>query len=151
MFTHSSLNLYKKYTDKTIKTSKVEKPYCGKINVIKGTYFGCFILRNTTYIYVKHINFMFIITCIIIIINIIIIIIFFSSVSCIYHVFQQLKKNVAPDSLEKTVVQNVLIHILGKTVRNDVIVKRACVTFLPDVLLSQHVSNQFRFFIGHLH
>uniref|UniRef100_A0A8W8JM51 B box-type domain-containing protein n=1 Tax=Magallana gigas TaxID=29159 RepID=A0A8W8JM51_MAGGI len=50
---------------------------------------------------------------------------------------QRLRKNVAPDSLEKTVVQNVLIHILGKTVRNDVIVTKACVTFLPDVLLSQ--------------
>lgn len=50
---------------------------------------------------------------------------------------QRLRKNVTPDSLEKTVVQNVLIHILGKTVRNDVIVTRTCVTFLPDVLLSQ--------------
>lgn len=91
---------------------------------------------------------MIIITCIIIIItvNIIIIIIFFFLVSCIFYVFQQLRKNVTPDSLEKTVVQNVLIHILGKTVRNDVIVTKACVTLLPDVLLSQQVSNQFSFF-----
>lgn len=81
------------------------------------------------------------ITCIIITI-IIIIFLFF----CIFYVFQRLRKIVAPDSLEKTVVQNVLIHILGKTVRNDVIVTKACVTFLPDVLLSQQVSNQFRFF-----
>ncbi|XP_052710779.1 uncharacterized protein LOC128185146 [Crassostrea angulata] len=54
---------------------------------------------------------------------------------------QQLRKNVTPDSLEKTVVQNVLIHFLGKTVRNDVIVTKAYVTFQLDVLLSQQYKH----------